>query len=148
MLRSSLCDYIDAYIVLKGTITAINTAAQVQPNNGTNTKVIFKNCAPFTNWINRKNNTQVDDAHDIDVIMSMYSYGDNYSKPSGILWQCSRDEPAVANNNKIDDFTEANSITYYFKIKEKITGRASSNGRKNVEIMIPLKYLSNFSRTL
>ena len=48
MLRSSLCDYSDAYILVKGTITVANTAAQDQPNNGANKKVIFKNCAPFT----------------------------------------------------------------------------------------------------
>ena len=48
MLRSSLCDYSDAYILVKGTITVANTAAQDQPNNGANKNIIFKNCAPFT----------------------------------------------------------------------------------------------------
>ena len=58
MLRSSLCDYSDTYILPKATITVANTAAQYQPNNATNKKVIFKDCVPFTNCINRINNTQ------------------------------------------------------------------------------------------
>ena len=80
MLKSSLCDYIDAYILVKGTID-VNTA---------NKKVIFKNCAPFTNCISEINNTQVDNAKDIDTVMSIYNlieYSNNYSKASGSLWQ-------------------------------------------------------------
>ena len=81
VLWSSLCDYRDAYILVKGTITVTNTAVQAQPNNGTMIKIIFKNCAPFTKYISRINNTQVDDAQYIDVVMSMYNlirYSDNY----------------------------------------------------------------------
>ena len=57
MLKSSLCDYSDE--------------AQGQPNNGTNKKVIIKNCAPFTKCISRIKNTQIDDAHDIHVVMAL-----------------------------------------------------------------------------
>ena len=57
MLKSSLCDYSDAYIVVKGTITVNNTAAADADANNTNKKVIFKNCAPFTNCISEINNT-------------------------------------------------------------------------------------------
>ena len=71
MLRSSLCDYSDTYILVKGTIT-VAPATAAAPNNA-NKKVIFKNCEPFTNCISRINNTQVDDGHDIDVIMPMDS---------------------------------------------------------------------------
>ena len=81
MLRLSLCDYSDAYILVKGTITVRNTAAQSQPNNTANKKVIFKNCTPLTNCISRIKNTRVDDDHDIDVLMPMYhliEYSDNY----------------------------------------------------------------------
>ena len=60
------------YIPVKRNITAIRTEAHDQPNNGVNKKVIFKNCAPFIKCISRINNTQVDDAHDINVVMSMY----------------------------------------------------------------------------
>ena len=68
MLRSSLCDYSDAYILVKGTLT-INIAAQDRANNAANKKVIFKNCFLFNNCISRINYTQVDDVPDIDVIM-------------------------------------------------------------------------------
>ena len=73
MLRSSLCDYSDALIFVKGNITANNTAAEGAASNNTNKKVAFKNCAPFTNYISKINNTQIDDAEYIDVVMSMYS---------------------------------------------------------------------------
>ena len=73
MFRSNLCDYSEAYMLVKETITVTNTAAQDQPNNAANKKVIFKNCAPFTNCISRINNTQIDDPHDIDVVMPMYN---------------------------------------------------------------------------
>ena len=59
MLKSSLSNYSDAYILFKGTITANNTSAEDTDANNTNKKVIFKNCAPFTNCISEINNTQV-----------------------------------------------------------------------------------------
>ena len=62
MLRSNLCDYADAYILVKGTITVNNTSAAGAAANNTNKKVIFKNCAPFTNCISEINNIQVDNA--------------------------------------------------------------------------------------
>ena len=69
MLKSSLCDYGDAYILVKGTITVNNTAAADADANKTNKKLIFKNCAPFTNCISEINNTQVDNAKDLDIVM-------------------------------------------------------------------------------
>ena len=102
-----------------------NKATQDQPNNVANKKVIFKNCASFTNCISRINNTQMEDAHDIDIIMPMYNLIE-YS----------------------DNFIVANVITYTFKIKEKITGQTRNDCTKDVEIMVPLKYLSNFWSTL
>ena len=62
MLKSSLCDYSDAYIIVKEIITVYNIADADAVANDTNKKVIFKNCAPFTNGISRINNTQVDNA--------------------------------------------------------------------------------------
>ena len=73
MLKSSLCDYSDAYILVMGTITVNNTAAQGAAANNTNKKVIFKNCARFTNCISEINNTQIDNAKDIDIVMPMYN---------------------------------------------------------------------------
>ena len=88
MLRSSLCDYSDAYILVKGNITVNNAAAAGAAVNNTNEKVIFKNCAPFTNCINNINNGQIDNAECIDIVMPMHNlieYSDNYSKTSGSL---------------------------------------------------------------
>ena len=90
MLKSSLCDYNDACILVKGTITVNSTAAAGADARDANKKVMFKNCAPFTNCISEINNTQVDNAKDIDIVMPMYNlieYSDNYSKISGSLWQ-------------------------------------------------------------
>ena len=85
MLKSSLCDYSDAYILVKRTITVNNTAAAGVDINNTNKKVIFKNYSIFSNCISEVNNTQVDNAKDIDIVMPMYiliEYSDNYAKTS------------------------------------------------------------------
>ena len=150
MLKSSLCDYSDAYILVKGTITVNNTAAQGAVANNTNKKVIFKNCAPFTNCISEINNTQIDNAKDIDIVMPMYNlieYSDNYAKTTGSLWQYCKDMPARNANDDIVIFAEDNT-TDSFKFKAKITGQTGNDGTKDVEIMVPLKYFSNFWRTL
>ena len=157
MLRSSLCDYSDAYILVKGNISVNNTAAAGAAANNTNKKVIFKNCAPFTNCISKINNEQIDNAEYIDIVMPMYNlieYSDNYSKTSGSLWQYCKEIPAVNNDGNIVDFNGANA-TDSFNFKTKITGQTAADnnngniaGRVDVEIMVPLKYLSNFWRTL
>ena len=143
MLRSNLCDYADAYILVKGTITitgAGNDDATKQADER-DKGVTFKNCAPFTKWISRINNTDIDTAQDINIVMSMYSlieYNDNYSTTSGSLWQYYKDEP---NNNLADSES--------FKSKVKITENTPADDYvKNVEIIVPLKYLSNIWRTL
>ena len=89
MLRSSLCDYSDAYILVKGNIAANNTAAAGADVNNNHKKVIFKNWAPFTHCISKTNNEQIDNAELIDIVMPMYNlieYSDHYSKTSGSLW--------------------------------------------------------------
>ena len=147
VLRSSLCDYSDAYILVKGNIAVNNTAAAGNAANNANKKVIFKNCAPFTNCISKINNTQIDNAKYIDVVMPVYNlieYSDNYSKTSGSLRHYCKDINAVNNNGDIVDFTDTNT-TNSFYFKTKITGQTGNNGRiDNAEIMVPLKYLSNF----
>ena len=88
MLRSSLCDYSDAYILVKGNKTVNNTAAEGTAANNTNKKVKFKNCTPFPKCTCRINNTQTDDAECIDIVIPMYNLienSDNYSKISGSL---------------------------------------------------------------
>ena len=152
MLRSSLCDYSDAYILVKGNIAVNNTAADGAAVNNTNKNIIFKNCTPYLhNCISKINNTDIDNAKYIDIVMPMYNlieYSDNYSKTSGSLWQYYKDIPAVDNDGDIVNFNEANAIDS-FNFKAKITGQTNDDGEINgVEIMVPLKYLSNFCRTL
>ena len=143
MLKSSLCDYSDAYILVKGTITINGRGADAPARQADERDkgVSFKNCAPFINCISEINNTQIDNAKYIDIVMPMYNlieYSDNYAKTSGSLWQYFRDEP----DDNIEDSES-------FKSKIKITGKApNNNNEKDVEIMVPLKYLSNFWRTL
>ena len=148
VLKSSLCDYSDAYILVKRTITVNDTSATDAAANNTNKKVILKNCAPFTKCIREINNTQIDNAKGIDIVMSMYNlieYSD-LEKASGSLWQYCKDVPAVNKNGNIVDFNGANA-TDSFNFKGKITGQTGNDGEiDNPEIMVPLKYLSNFWR--
>ena len=149
VLRSSLCDYSGAYILVEGNISVNNTGTAAAPTNR-NGKVIFKNCAPFTNCISKINNTQIDNAEYFHIVMPMYNaiaYSDNYSKMSVSLWQYCKEIPAVNNAGKIVDFKGANA-TDSFNFKTKISGQTNNNGRIDVKIMVPLKYLSNFWRTL
>ena len=144
MLKSSLCDYSDAYILVKGMIkiTGRGADAAARQADERDKGVSFKNCAPFINCISEINNMQIDNAKYIDIVMPMYNlieYSDNYAKTSGSLWQYFRDEP---DDNNIEDSKS-------FKSKIKITGKTpNDDNEKDVEIMVPLKYLSNFWRTL
>ena len=101
----------------------------------------MKNCSPFSDCINGINNTQIDIAKDLDVVVLMYNvieYSNNYAKASGSLWQHQKDIPR-------DSITDSKS----FKSKTRITGRRPADcNTKDVEIAVPLKYLSNFWRTL
>ena len=112
MLRSSLCDYSDAYILVKENIAVNKNAGAAAAANNTGKEVIFKNCAPFTTCISKINNTQIDNADYIDTVMPMYNlieYSDNYSKTSGSLWQCCKHIPAVNNTGNIVDFDGTNA---------------------------------------
>ena len=147
MLRSSLCDYGDAYILVKGNISVDNTAAAGTAANNTAKKVIFKNCAPFTNCISKINNIQIDNAEYIDRVMPMYNlieyiqlFKNSYSKTFGSLWQYCKEIPAVNDAGNIANFNGANA-TDSFNFKTKITVQTNNNGRiDDVEIMVPLKY--------
>ena len=144
MLRSSLWDYCDAYILVKGNVTVSNTAADGAAVNNTN-KIIFKNCAPFTNCISKINNVEIDSAQCIDIIMPMYNlieYSDNYSNTSGSLWQYCKEIPALDDNGTIVDFNGTNNIDS-IKFKTKITGQIGDGnngtiaGRVDIEIVVP-----------
>ena len=142
MLKSSLCDYSGAYILVKGkvTITRAGDNAAARQEEERDKGVAFKNCASFINSISEINNTQIDNAKNIDIVMPMYNliqHSDNYAKTSGSLWQYYRDE-------RDDNLIDLES----FKSKIKITGKTPAAGNeKYVEIMVPLNYLSNFWRT-
>ena len=104
MLKSSSCDYSDAYILVKEkiTVTWAGDNTVTRQADGGDKGVAFKNCAPFTNCISEINNTQIDNAKGIDIVMPMYNlieYSDNYTKTSESLWQYYRDE---SNDNLTD----------------------------------------------
>ena len=126
--------------------------------NNINKKAILQNCVTFTNFISEINNTQIDHAKDFDTVMPLYNlieYSNNYSKTFGKLWQYCKDIPAVNNNGNIVEFDDSIVEFWWFFdddsliFKAKITGQTDGNrGIDNVEIMVTLKYLSNFWRTL
>ena len=136
-IKSSLCDYSDAYILVTGNIVTGSNA---------NTKVAFKNCSPFEKCRTEINETFVDDAQHINIAMPMYNlieYSDNYSDTSGSLWNFKRDE--IINNANVTNDDNAPS----FKYRANLIGNTETNGtKKEVKIAIPLKYLSNFRRSL
>ena len=95
MLRSNLCG---SYILVKETITITGAGDDdaAKRLDQRNKGVIFKNCGPFTKCISIINNTDIDNAQDIDIVMLMYKlieYSGNYSKTSGCLWQYYKDDP-------------------------------------------------------
>ena len=83
MLKSSLCDYSDAYILVKGKITITGEGDNAAAREADDKGVAFKSCAPFADCISKINNTEVDNCQDIDIVMPMYNlieYSDNYQK--------------------------------------------------------------------
>ena len=90
MIKTNLCDYSDAYILVKGIISVtIMTGVEAAANHD-NKKLIFKNCTPFTDCMREIGSAQLHNAKDIDIVMPMYNlieYSDTYSKTSGSLWQ-------------------------------------------------------------
>ena len=96
MLKSSLCDYSDAYILVNGkiTITGAGTDLAARQADDRNKGVVFKNCAPFTACKSNANNVEIDNCMDIDILRTMYNlieYRENYAKTSGSLCQFYRD---------------------------------------------------------
>ena len=142
VLKPNLCDYAEAYILIDGTIRA--TAADV------NTKLALKNCAPFTKCNLEINDEHVDTAENLDITIPMYNlieYSDNYQDSSATLYQYKRDEPLE--NNAFVDLTSDNSSS--FKYTVSLLGNPDHVGgiaKRNVKIVVPLKYLSNFFRSL
>ena len=110
VIKSSLCNYSNAYILLTGDITAIGGDAD--------TRVAFKNCGPFTKCIIHINDEDTDGANNLDIIMPMYNliqYSDNYSDTSGSLWHFKRVESPVTNAENPDNIFVDNSIFFKYK---------------------------------
>ena len=143
VIKSNLCDYSDAYILVTGNITATGGDA--------NTRVAFKNCAPFTKCITHINDEHVDNADNLDIIMPMYNlieYSDNHSDTSS-LWQFKRDKQNMNNGNPANVTTDV-STSFKYKSSFIKESTAVNNNRvfKDVKIAVPLKYLSNFWKSL
>ena len=139
-IKSSLCDYSDTFILVAGNNTV---------NADNNTDVAFKKCASFSTCITKINDVFVDKTNHISIAMPMYNlieYSNNYSDTSGSLWQFKRDKVLVNNV----DLTIDNSQS--FKYKAALLGKTADNDGesfvKDAKIVVPLKYLSNFWRSL
>ena len=136
-IESSLCDYSDAYVLVTGNIAVVGA------NN--NTKVAFKNCAPFRKCRTEINETFIDEAEHINIAMPMYNlieYSDNYSDTSVSLWQFKRDEIEGDVDSTVDDnHIPNNSSSFKYEL-------SFTTNRNGVRIVVPLKYLSNFWRSL
>ena len=137
-----MCDYADAYILVDGTIRGTGS------NN--NTRLALKNCAPFIKCNLEINDEDVDTAENLDIVIPMYNlieHSDNYQDSSATLYQYKRDEPPE--DNSIANLTVNNSSSFKYKIN--LLGNRNVVGgivRLNVKVVVPLKYLSNFFRSL
>ena len=138
------------YILVDGTIRAdAETPQLAAPANIANAKLTLKNCAPFTKCDLEINDEHVDKAENLDIAMPVYNlteYSDNYQDSSATLYQYKRDEPPddIANN-----LTQNNSTSSDYKINLLGNPEIANNiARRNVKIIVPLKYLSNFFRSL
>ena len=142
VLKLNLCDYAEAYILIDGTIRAAADDA--------NTRLALKNCAPFTKCNLEINDEHVDTAENLDITMPMYNlieYSDNYQDSSATLYQYKRDE--APEDDAVADLTADNSSSLKYKIS--LLGNlvvANNIARINVKVVVPLKYLSNFFRSL
>ena len=142
VLKPNLCDYAEAYILIDGTIRAVAADA--------NTRLALKNCAPFIKSNLETNDEHVDTAENLDITMPMYNlieYSDNYQDSSATLYQYKRDEPPE--DDAVADLTADNSSSLKYKIS--LLGNpvvANNIARINVKVVVPLKYLSEFFRSL
>ena len=142
VLKPNLCDYAEAYILVDGTIRAAAANA--------NTRLVLRNCAPFTKCNLEIHDEHVDTAENLDMVMPMYNLiecSDNYQDSSAALYQYKRDEPPEA--DAVADLTANNSSSFKYKIN--LLGdpvHAGGAARRNVKVIVPFKYLSNFFRSL
>ena len=146
VLKPNLCDYAEVYTLVDGAIRATNAVNA--------TKLALKMSAPFTKCNLEINDEHVDAAENLDIVMPMYNlieYSDNYQDSSATLYQYKRDEPPE--DDAVADLTADNSDSFKYKIKllgnvTEVAGNAAGVRRLNVKVVVPLKYLSNFFRSL
>ena len=134
VIKPNLCDYSDAYILVIGNIQ----------NKPANSVVDFKNCAPFRTCDVTSNDEHIEKAEDLDIVMPMYNlleYSDNYQDSTGSLYQFKRDELP-------DDNTNVGNATTSLVDKSKLIKGTDDNNVNNVKLVVPLKYVSNFFRSL
>ena len=148
MLRSDLCDFSDAYYIVKGVIVVINSNKAKR-----NKAVAFKNNAPFISCISKINGADIDNAEDLDVVMLMHNlleYSKNYTKATGSLQNYYSDEPSDPLSSSSESFKYKTNITgNTYKVGHVEAGYdADKVGKNETEIVIPLKHLSNIWRTL
>ena len=142
VLKPNLCDYAEAYTLIDGTIRAAAANA--------NTRLALTNCAPFTKCNLEINDEHIDTAENLDITMPLYNlieYSDNYQDSSATLYQYKRDEPPEA--NAVADLTVNNSSSFNYKVS--LLGNRVLDGditKRSVKVVVPLKYLSNFFRSL
>ena len=165
MLKSDLCDYSDAYIVVQG---IANVSADEKDRDEMDRDFVLKNNAPFISCISKINGVLIENAEDLDIVMPMYNlleYTQNYSKTSGTLWNYYRD--GLTDETNDDNGPNKNAISSKsFKCKTSITGSTYNvprritdedgnpvdnlnydqrkRGTKEVEIAVPLKHIDNF----
>ena len=153
MLRSDFCDYSYAYIVVKELITVEGT----NDANKRNKNLTSKNNASFRLCISKINNTLIDNAEEVNIVIlinNLLEYSENYSMTSGRLWNYDRDEinDSANENNDGNNYRINNNKTTAsksFKYKTKITGRTPNDNNMLVrEVVVPLKYLTNVWRSL
>ena len=134
------------HILVDGTIRAANALNA--------TRLALTSCAPFTKCNLEINDEHVDTAENPDIVMPMYNlieYSDNYQDSSATLYQYKRDEPPE--DDAVADLTADNSSSFKYKINllgniTEVAGNAAGVRRLNLKIVVPLKYLSNFFRSL
>ena len=129
-----MCDYSDAYILVIGNIQ----------NKPANSVVTFKNCAPFRTCDVTINDEHVEKVEDLDIVMPMYNllkYFDNCQDSTGSLYQLKRDEPP---DNKANVANDTTSLVY----KSKLISGTDDNNVNNVKLVVPLKYVRSFFRSV
>ena len=141
VVKPFLYDYFDAYILVTGDIRCVG--------GNSNTKYAFKNCNPFVKSIIPLNDVKIENSDNLDIIMNMYNlieYSDNYSDSTGSLYQFKRQEPSTNNDPLAVD--TSSSFKYKFDLLGNTAEESADKIINNTKIIVPLKYISSFFKSL